>query len=143
MARLLDSAARVPGTNIRFGLDAVLGLIPGLGDAAGAVFSGYLILLGSRMGLPKHIITRMVTNVAIDTIVGGVPVLGDIFDVAWKSNTRNLALLEEFSVPASMESRAPTNKLAVIMAITILLLLLVGAIWLAVWAIKGLAAIAS
>lgn len=143
MARLLDSAARVPGTNIRFGLDAVLGLIPGLGDAAGAVFSGYLILLGSRMGLPKHIITRMVTNVAIDTIVGGVPLLGDLFDVAWKSNTRNLALLEEFSEPATREGGQSTNKLAVIAAITILVLLLASGIWLAVWAIKALAAAAS
>lgn len=143
MARLLDSVARVPGTNIRFGLDAVLGLVPGLGDAAGAVFSGYLILLGSRTGLPSHIITRMVTNVAIDTVVGAVPVLGDLFDVAWKSNTRNLALLEEFSEPATLESRSPTNRLAVIVAITILVLLLAGAIWLAVWAFKALAAIAS
>lgn len=139
MARLLDSAARVPGTNIRFGLDAVLGLVPGLGDAAGAAFSGYLILLGSRTGLPKHVITRMVANVAVDTIVGAVPVLGDLFDVAWKSNSRNLALLEEFSAPAAREKSAAASWGVVIAAITILALLLAGGIWLAVLAIRALA----
>lgn len=142
LAKMLDSAARVPGTNIRFGLDSVLGLIPGMGDVAGAVFSGYLILLGSRMGLPQHIITRMVANVAIDTIVGGVPILGDLFDVVWKSNTRNLSLLEQFAEPAT-DVQPSVNKLAVAAALAVLLLLVAGGIWLAVIAIKALIALAS
>jgi hypothetical protein len=139
-ARLLDSAIRVPGTNIRFGLDALLGIIPGLGDAAGAVFSGYLILIGSRLGLPQHAIIRMVANVAVDTIVGGVPVLGDLFDVAWKSNTKNLELLERHTGVAgsSAPQRRPANKLLIAAALLMLLLLLAGGIWLAVIAVKAL-----
>ena len=94
LARLLDSAAGVPGTGIRFGLDPVLGLIPGLGDVAGAALSGYVVLLGARLGAPRAVVARMVLNVGIDAVVGAVPVLGDLFDVAWKANTRNLALLD-------------------------------------------------
>jgi hypothetical protein len=95
MSRLLDNAFTIPGTNYRFGLDAIIGLVPGLGDAVGALFSGYLVLQASRLGAPRAVVTRMVANVALDTVVGWVPVLGDLFDVAWKSNVRNMALLEE------------------------------------------------
>ena len=136
IARMLDTAVRIPGTGIRFGLDSVLGLIPGMGDAAGALFSGYLILLGSRMGLPRPVITRMVANVAIDTIVGGIPVLGDLFDVAWKSNTRNLKLLEQSVDPAYEQPRV--NKALVAVALLVLLLLVIGGLWLAVIAIRAL-----
>ena len=94
LTRLLDSAARIPGTQIRFGLDPVLGLIPGLGDVAGAVLSGYLVVLAGRAGASRTTIVRMLANVAIDTIGGSFPVLGDAFDVAFKSNSRNLVLLE-------------------------------------------------
>lgn len=94
LTRLLDTAARVPGTSIRFGLDPILGLIPGLGDLAGAALSGYLVLLAGRAGASRTTIVRMLANVAIDTIGGMLPVLGDAFDVAFKSNSRNLALLE-------------------------------------------------
>jgi hypothetical protein len=134
MAKMLDSAIRVPGTGIRFGLDAILGVVPGLGDTAGAIFSGYLILLGSRMGLPQSVITRMVANVAIDTIVGGIPILGDLFDVAWKSNTRNLKLLEQ-SVDPAYEHK-PVNPLFIGAALLVLLLLIAGGIWLAALAIR-------
>jgi len=95
MSRLLDNAFTVPGTKYRFGLDALIGLVPGLGDAVSAVFSGYLILQASRLGAPKPVVTRMVANVAVDTIVGWIPLLGDLFDAGWKSNVRNMKLLEE------------------------------------------------
>src|SRR5215208_4813193 len=94
LARLLDSAAKVPGTGIRFGADAILGLVPGLGDVAGAVLSGYLVLLAQRLGAPRAVVLRMLGNVAVDTLGGTVPLIGDLFDVAFKSNSRNLALLE-------------------------------------------------
>jgi hypothetical protein len=94
IARLLDSAVSVPGTGIRFGLDPLLGLIPGLGDLAGMVLSGYLVVLGGRLGVPRTVLMRMLANVAIDTVGGSVPVLGDLFDVGWKSNMRNVGLLE-------------------------------------------------
>jgi len=95
MSRLLDNAFTVPGTRYRFGLDALIGLVPGLGDAVSALFSGYLILQASRLGAPKSVVSRMVANVAVDTVVGWVPLLGDLFDVAWKSNIKNMALLED------------------------------------------------
>ena len=95
MSRLLDNAFTVPGTRFRFGLDALIGLVPGLGDAVSAVFSGYLILQASHLGAPKSVVSRMVANVAVDTVVGWVPLLGDLFDVAWKSNVKNMALLED------------------------------------------------
>lgn len=95
MTRLLDTAFTIPGTGIRFGLDGIIGLVPGLGEAVSAVLSGYLVLEASRMGAPRSVINRMVANVAIDTLVGWIPLLGDIFDVVWKSNVKNMALLEE------------------------------------------------
>ena len=134
IAKMLDTAIRIPGTGIRFGLDAILGIVPGLGDTAGAIFSGYLILLGSRMGLPREVITRMVANVAVDTIVGGIPVLGDLFDVAWKSNTRNLKLLEQSVDPAYEHKRV--SPLLIAGALVVLLLLVAGGIWLAALAIR-------
>jgi hypothetical protein len=142
LAKLLDRAVRIPGTNVRLGLDALLGLIPGGGDLAGAIFSGYLILLGSRMGLPSHVMMRMIANVAIDTIVGTVPILGDLFDVAWKSNTRNLALLEQFAdsptPPGPVVSR---NQIAA--GIAIIAVLAIGGIWVAVLVIKALVRLAT
>jgi hypothetical protein len=95
MARLLDSAVRVPGTDIRFGLDALIGLVPGLGDAIGAIFSSFIILHAARMGVSTSTLVRMMANVGLDTIVGEIPLLGDLFDFGWKSNSRNVALLEE------------------------------------------------
>jgi hypothetical protein len=94
LTRLLDSAAGIPGTSLRFGLDPILGLVPGLGDVAGAVLSGYVVLLASRHGAPTTVIVRMLGNVVIDTVGGTVPVIGDLFDAGWKANSRNLALLE-------------------------------------------------
>jgi hypothetical protein len=94
LARLLDSAVTVPGTNIRVGADSLIGLIPGLGDIAGAVLSGYIVLVATRLGAPASVVARMLLNIGVDTVVGSVPVLGDLFDVAWKSNQMNVALLE-------------------------------------------------
>lgn len=94
IARLLDTAFRVPGTNIRFGLDGILGLIPGVGDVAGAALSGYVILTAARAGAPSTLLARMLANVGIDALVGAVPLLGDLFDVAFRANVRNATLLE-------------------------------------------------
>jgi len=95
MARLLDSAFRVPGTSYRVGLDPILGLLPGLGDLVSPLFTFGLIWQARQIGVPGVVVMRMISNVAIDTVVGLVPVVGDLFDFAWKSNNRNLALLEE------------------------------------------------
>jgi hypothetical protein len=91
---LLDSAFRVPGTNLSFGLDPLLGLVPGLGDLTSPLFAGILLLHAVRMRIPRVVQLRMVINAAIDFAIGFIPVLGDLFDFGWKANVRNLALLE-------------------------------------------------
>jgi len=95
VARLLDSAVLVPGTSFRFGLDPILGLIPGLGDIVSPLFTAGIIWQARDLGIPRVVIMRMIINAAIDTLVGLVPILGDLFDFAWKSNNMNLALLEQ------------------------------------------------
>ncbi len=96
-AVLLDSQFRVPGTNVRFGLDAIIGLIPGLGDISTPIFAALLLIQGVRMRLPFVVQARMVLNAAIDMLLGFVPVLGDLADIGFKANLRNLALLERHS----------------------------------------------
>jgi hypothetical protein len=98
-AVLLDSVFRVPGTQIRFGFDAIVGLIPGLGDLSAPVFAAFIIGTGFRMGVPHIVLARMVLNAALDVVLGLVPLLGDLVDVAWKANLRNMALLERHARP--------------------------------------------
>ncbi len=102
LSHLLDDFLRIPGTQIRFGLDGIIGLIPGIGDVIGAMASWIIILAAWLRGVPKVTLLRMLANVAIETIIGTVPVLGDAFDIAWKANRRNFALLERATgaVPA-------------------------------------------
>jgi hypothetical protein len=134
LSRLLDSAFVIPGTRYRFGLDALIGLVPGLGDAVSAVFSSYLVLHASRLGAPRSVVTRMIANIALDTLVGWVPILGDLFDVAWKSNVRNMALLEEHLQQPSA-ARAGSRRALVLLG-GALLLLVTGAVVLGVLAGK-------
>ena len=94
LARLLDDSIAIPGTGWKIGLDPIVGLIPGIGDLIGAVLSAYIILEAARAEVSGFTLVRMVVNVGIDTVLGSVPGLGDIFDAAWKSNTKNVALLE-------------------------------------------------
>jgi len=98
-ARIFDSAFRIPGTRITFGIDPILGLFPGIGDLASPVLSLFFIWHGLRLGVPRVVLARMVLNVLIDAGVGAIPVLGDAFDVAWQANTWNLALLERHAIP--------------------------------------------
>jgi hypothetical protein len=95
VARLLDSAIEIPGTSFRIGLDPILGLVPGIGDLISPLFTVILLWRAREMGIPRVVQLRMIVNVAIDTLAGAVPVLGDVFDFAWKANNRNLALLEK------------------------------------------------
>jgi uncharacterized protein DUF4112 len=104
-ARIFDSAFRIPGTQITFGLDPILGLIPGLGDVASPVFSLFFIWHGVRLGVPKVVLARMMLNVLIDAGVGAIPVVGDLFDFGWKANAWNLALLERHAIAG----RRPTS----------------------------------
>jgi hypothetical protein len=94
LSMLLDSAFVIPGTTINFGLDTIIGLVPVLGDFISAVASGYIILLARKCGVSKWTAGRMVANSLVDFGVGSIPLVGDAFDVAWKSNRKNVALLE-------------------------------------------------
>ncbi len=127
---LLDSSIPIPGTRYRFGVDTLIGLVPGIGDLAGGVMSLYIILESARMGAPRSVIARMGWNVAVDTVVGTVPILGDLFDVGFKANLRNLALLEGM-VREPVETRRSNRRFVVLLSVA-LVLLAVGAIALAV-----------
>lgn len=91
---LLDSAFRIPILGYRVGWDAILGLVPGLGDAVGLLFSGYIVFEAARLGAPKSVLARMIYNVALEFIIGVIPIIGDLFDAVWKANIRNVRLLE-------------------------------------------------
>ena len=104
-ATLLDSAFRVPGTNIRFGFDAIIGLVPGLGDVTSPIYTALLLLEGMRRRLPIVVQARMVLNAGLDMLIGLVPLAGDLVDIAWKANLRNLALLERHTHPGVAPTR--------------------------------------
>lgn len=93
LARLLDSQFGIPGTKFRFGLDAILGLLPGIGDGASAVLSLYIVAQAGAKGAPLPLILRMLWNILIDTLIGSIPLVGDLFDVAYQANNRNVRLL--------------------------------------------------
>lgn len=93
LAHLLDTRWTIPGTSIRFGLDAVAGLLPGVGDAAAGIVAGYIILQAARMGVSGSVLMRMALNVAVDTAFGSIPLAGSVFDVFYKANRRNIRLL--------------------------------------------------
>lgn len=96
LANLLDTAVMIPGTNVRFGLDAVIGLVPGIGDAITTALSLFLVHEAWQLGAPRHVIARMLGNVALDGVIGSVPLVGDAFDVLWRSNRRNMRILREW-----------------------------------------------
>jgi hypothetical protein len=99
LVALLDDIFRIPMTGIRFGLDPVIGLIPGVGDWITGAISFLILVAGWRRGLPRVTLTRMVVNIGIDSLVGAVPVLGDLFDLGWKSNRKNFTLLQAYQEP--------------------------------------------
>jgi len=107
LARLLDDLIRIPGTNIGIGLDPIIGLIPGVGDVVGGLMSSYILMVAAQEGVPTSVMMRMLGNIALDSLVGVVPVLGDLFDFAFKAQTRNLALLEGWlATPAATARRS-------------------------------------
>lgn len=93
LARLMDSAFAIPGTNIRLGLDAIIGLVPVAGDLISNAISTYIVWEARRLGVSRWTVARMLGNTAVDTVIGAIPIVGDAFDVAFRGNMRNLALL--------------------------------------------------
>lgn len=136
LAHLLDDGIRIPVLGVRFGLDAVIGLVPGLGDFSGAILSSYVVLLGARLGAPRSVILRMIGNVAVDTIGGSVPLLGDLFDVGFKSNLRNVALLDRW-IDQPGRTHA-TSRRAVGFTVLALAVLAIGGLALAVLVVRAL-----
>jgi hypothetical protein len=138
LSRLLDTRFVIPGTNIHFGLDAILGLVPGIGDAISAAIGTYIIVAAQQSGVPKAVLARMLANLGLDTVVGSVPILGTIFDVAFKANARNAALLEHAVVDPEGSRRSSTWVIVGIVAA--LLAFCAGSIalaWLLVAWIRG------
>ena len=123
-ATLLDAAFRVPGTTFRFGLDAIVGLIPGAGDIGTAFFSVMILLHAVRLKVPKVVIGRMLLNAALDMLAGTVPLIGDLFDAGYKANLRNMGLLERHAHPGI----SPTRSDYVFVSVALGLLLLIAII---------------
>jgi len=136
VARLLDDALPIPGTAWRIGLDPLLGLVPGVGDALGALASAYVVLLAIRAGAPAAVAARMIVNLLVDAVVGAVPALGDLFDFGWKANVRNLALLEAWvAEPARTRRLSRALSLAFLaVAMAVVLAIAYGAWRLLAWA---------
>jgi hypothetical protein len=147
LSRWMDSIFELPLLRWRFGLDAIIGLIPGLGDAATTMVSLYILTLASRSGVPKITLARMGLNVAIDFVLGSLPLVGDVFDVWWKANQMNAALLRERLAHPDFRSRRGTARdwLFVGAMLVVLLVLFVGmvamtaliasALWNAAWSL--------
>lgn len=122
LSHLLDNAISIPGTSYRFGIDPLLGLIPAAGDYLGTALSTYIVIQAALMGVSQPTLYRMTFNIILDTLIGTVPLLGDFFDLSWKANTKNIALLEEhLKFP---EQRVKTDWLFIfILLVTIFLVL--------------------
>lgn len=139
LARLLDGAVRIPGTGIRIGLDPVLGLLPGVGDALSTLLSGWLVVRAAGLGASPATLARMVGNLLVDAAIGTLPVLGDLFDVGWRANERNLALLEgQLADPVRRRRRdrgLVIAVVAVVLAVPLALAALVS--WLVYAALAG------
>lgn len=129
--RLLENAFQVPGTRIRFGWDAIVGLVPWFGDAVAGLLGSVIIIHAYQMRVPRVVQLRMLINLVVDVVIGMVPLVGDVADVFWKSNTKNFALLEHY---AGTDRPARSGDwmfvAAVISAIGIVVMLpIVAAVW--------------
>ena len=133
---LLDNSIPIPGTRFRLGIDQLIGLVPGIGDLIGGLLSLYIIVEASRMGVPRGLLARMGWNVAIDTLVGEIPILGDLFDIGFKANIRNLALLDGYQQRPA-EVRRSSQRFVALLVVG-LLLLTAGAIAFAVVLVRFL-----
>jgi hypothetical protein len=127
LAKLMDAQFKIPGTNIRFGLDSLIGLIPGVGDLSTFAVSGYMLWIMANNGASGFLLARMVLNILIDAIVGMVPLLGDIFDIAFKANIRNMKLMQQHYT----EGRHKGSAWKIILPVLIILFVIIGGIiWL-------------
>lgn len=129
----LDELIAVPGTRVRVGLDPVIGLIPVVGDAVGAIMGVWVIAEAARFGIPRLVLVRMAVNLAVDLAIGAIPLLGDIFDFAFRSNSANLELFRRHALDPGASTRGEqtffVGLLLVLVGIAWLILMAVGAVW--------------
>lgn len=135
LSHLMDGLFRIPGVGWRFGLDALVGLVPGIGDTATSLVSFYILAAGVRYRVPKVTLLRMGLNIGVDYALGSIPLVGDLFDFAWKSNEMNVELLRRrATVPASEAKKGRTGDwIFVGVIILVLVALLIGSIWLSLY----------
>jgi hypothetical protein len=136
LAKLLDNAIAIPGTGWKIGFDPIVGLIPGIGDLIGAVLSGYIILEAARAEVPAFTLTRMLLNVGVDTLLGAVPAVGDVFDAAWKSNTKNVALLERHLARGATKGGRRSVTGAVVLSLLVLIVIVGAGLALGIFAAR-------
>jgi len=127
LSKLMDAQFRIPGTSIRFGVDGVIGLIPGVGDFISFLISSYIVSMAVNKGASGFVVARMLVNIVIDALVGAIPFLGDIFDVAFKANQRNMQLLQEHYVEGKHQG---SSMKVIIPVVLVLLAVLFGLGWL-------------
>jgi Domain of unknown function (DUF4112) len=140
LSHMLDGLFRIPGTGWRFGLDALVGLIPGVGDTLTSVASFYILASGVRYRVPKITLLRMGLNIGIDYVVGVIPFVGDLFDFVWKSNERNMALIRQRATVSAAEAKEGRKSDWIFVGVIILALiaLLVGTIVVSVYILTWL-----
>lgn len=137
LAKVLDTMIPIPGTNLRLGVDPLLGLIPGIGDTVASLIGSVILVMAARLRVPKIVLIRMSLNVALNGVVGAIPGLGDLFSVWFRSNARNAALLRRASPPAQRATASDwifvvavlLGTLAVIVGATMALLWLLARLW--------------
>ena len=133
LAKLMDAQFRIPGTDIRFGLDGIIGLIPGVGDLSTFAVSGYMVWIMANNGASGYVLARMTVNILIDALIGAIPLIGDIFDITFKANMRNLRLMQQYY----QQGRHRGSAWKVIIPILVILFLIIVVI---IWAIYKLIA---
>lgn len=135
LAELLDQRFTIPGTSIRIGLDPILGLIPGIGDGLANLAGSAILLIAAQYRLPKIVLLRMGLNIAVNAMIGIIPIFGDIFSIWFRSNVKNAQLLERYVSAEGQESTA-TDWIFVSAVIVGILLLLIGIVIATAWLLK-------
>jgi hypothetical protein len=126
LAKLMDAQFRIPGTDIRFGLDGIIGLIPGAGDLSTFAVSGYMVWVMANNGASGFVLAKMTFNILIDALIGSIPIIGDVFDIAFKANMRNMRLMQEHYEEG--RHRGSAWKL-IIPVLIVLFLIIIAIIW--------------
>ena len=141
LAHALDARWRMPLLGVRFGWDAVIGLVPGLGDALAGLLGSYGLYVGWRLGAPAVVLARMLLNLVIETVVGSVPVAGDLFDIGFRADLRNVALLDRW-LERPLETRERSRWLFLSIALG-LMVAMIAAVLIALWLLRLLLSLAS